>query len=856
MVDPAELTAAEAAAELERLAAEIAHHSRLYHDQDSPEISDADYDALFRRNAAIEALFPDLVRADSPSLVVGATPTSPLAKVRHARPMFSLDNAFSDEDVADFVGRVRRFLRLSDEEPIAFTAEPKIDGLSCSLRYEKNELVQALTRGDGQVGEDVTANVRTIANIPQRLSEEAFGSPDVFEVRGEIYMAKEDFLALNRRLLAEAEAAGDPGRARQFANPRNAAAGSLRQKDAKVTASRPLRFLAWGWGETPSLEAKSQSEQVYLIGKDFPVSPLFKGPIDIAGALAHYRTIERQRADLDYDIDGVVYKIDRLDWQERLGQVGRFPRWAIAHKFPAQRAETTLRAIDIQVGRTGKLTPVARLEPVTVGGVVVTNATLHNADEIERLGVRPGDRIVLQRAGDVIPQIVENLTRDEPREAWHFPTLCPECGSAVVREFNAGTRSFSVDRRCTGGLTCPPQVERSVEHFCGKAGLDIDGLGSETIRTLIEQKFVQRPSDLFDLPKFHDQLVALPRFGETKVLAIEQAIARAQHAPLPRFLQALGFRMIGSERAKMIAGPLDTIEQVIDFADDAKSQIRVRWTGVRSHLGDAFALADIESLRTAAIGFYQRASQSLMRFTDAPGVGPLLADQLLLALIHSWSGFGRIGTFDGRLGSAFSTFANYFPGDRPCKQLSPQHWLRSKRRSIYRIGRQEFQSLAGPRSRRIRSEVRRALSVLAQNAEYILTSIRQDREAYRVLTDLKGFGWAAAESLVENITSATNEPEIQRLSQKMFIERYVPDVRQSQVTGLTLVFTGTLETMGRDEAKAKAEALGARVAGSVSAKTDLVIAGPGAGSKEKKARELGVRVINEAEWNRIVAETG
>jgi len=694
MVDPAELTAAEAAAELERLAAEIAHHSRLYHDQDSPEISDADYDALFRRNAAIEALFPDLVRADSPSLVVGATPTSPLAKVRHARPMFSLDNAFSDEDVADFVGRVRRFLRLSDEEPIAFTAEPKIDGLSCSLRYEKNELVQALTRGDGQVGEDVTANVRTIADIPQRLSEEAFGSPDVFEVRGEIYMAKEDFLALNRRLLAEAEAAGDPGRARQFANPRNAAAGSLRQKDAKVTASRPLRFLAWGWGETPSLEAKSQSEQVYLIGKDFPVSPLFKGPMDIAGALAHYRMIERQRADLDYDIDGVVYKIDRLDWQERLGQVGRFPRWAIAHKFPAQRAETTLRAIDIQVGRTGKLTPVARLEPVTVGGVVVTNATLHNADEIERLGVRPGDRIVLQRAGDVIPQIVENLTRDQPREPWHFPALCPVCSSTAERE------EGEVDYRCTGGLICAAQRVERLIHFCSRGALDIRGLGFQQIEDFFTDGLIHSPADIFRLKE--EQLLARKKDGRVWATNLLAAIEEKRRPDPVRFLFGIGIRHIGSITARDLLKAFGTVEHIAEVAT---------------------AAATDEAART--------------EITAVEGVGPVVAEALV----------------------------DFF---------------------------------AEP----------------------------HNREAW------------------DDLLSECHPMP------------FVHEVRESEVSGKTIVFTGTLETMSREEAKAQAESLGARVSGSVSAKTDLVVAGPGAGSKEKKAKELGIRLIDEAEWNRIVAAAG
>ncbi|MEG3153181.1 NAD-dependent DNA ligase LigA, partial [Sphingomonas sp. ZT3P38] len=397
---------------------------------DAPEISDAAYDALMRRNVAIEAAFPALVRADSPSRHVGAAPAAHLAKVPHARAMLSLDNAFSDDEVVEFIARVRRFLNLGDADRVSLTAEPKIDGLSCSLRYEKRKLVLAATRGDGQMGENVTANVLTIADIPRELPADA---PDVFEVRGEVYMAKDDFLTLNARLLAEAEESGKE--ARQFANPRNAAAGSLRQKDAAITASRPLRFLAHGWGEVTSLTGEAQHDVMKAIESwGFPVHPLFVHCDQVEPALAQYRKIEKQRADLPFDIDGVVYKVDRIDWQGRLGFIGRAPRWALAHKFPAERAETTLNAIDIQVGRTGKLTPVARLEPVTVGGVVVTNATLHNADEIARLGVRPGDRVLLQRAGDVIPQIVENLTKDNPGAPYVFEQKCPICQSEATRE--------------------------------------------------------------------------------------------------------------------------------------------------------------------------------------------------------------------------------------------------------------------------------------------------------------------------------------------------------------------------------------------------------------------------------------
>ncbi len=476
MTDLTQISEADAANELMRLAKTIAHHNKRYHAEDSPEISDADYDALVRRNNALEDAFPHLIRADSPNRLVGAAvEASPLAKVTHAQRMMSLDNAFSGEDVEEFAARVRRFLNLEGDAVVALTAEDKIDGLSCSLRYEKGQLVQAATRGDGSVGEDVTPNVRTISDIPQQLTGDV---PDVFEIRGEVYMAKEDFAALNARLLAEAE---DPEKARQFANPRNAAAGSLRQKDAGITASRPLCFLAHGWGEVSAVPAATQWEMMRTIESwGVPVSPLLRRFESVADVLAHYAEIERQRAELPYDIDGVVYKVDRLDWQARLGFVAKAPRWAIAHKFPAERAQTTLEAIDIQVGRTGKLTPVGRLVPVTVGGVVVSNVTLHNRDEIGRLGVRPGDRVVVQRAGDVIPQVVENLTRDEDRAAYAFPDHCPVCGSEAVAE------EGEVDVRCTGGLICGAQKFERLRHFVSRGALDIEGLGEKSIQEFLE----------------------------------------------------------------------------------------------------------------------------------------------------------------------------------------------------------------------------------------------------------------------------------------------------------------------------------------------------------------------------------
>ncbi|URW75176.1 NAD-dependent DNA ligase LigA [Sphingomonas donggukensis] len=691
MTAPSPATPEDAAAELERLAHDIARHNRLYHTDDAPEISDADYDALMRRNAAIEAAFPELVRADSPARLVGAAPSGHLAKVAHARPMMSLDNAFSAEDVADFVARVRRFLKLAENTPVALTAEPKIDGLSCSLRYEGRRLVRALTRGDGTTGEDVTANVRTIEDVPQSLPADA---PDLVEIRGEIYMAKADFLALNARLLAEAEAAGKD--ARQFANPRNAAAGSLRQKDAAVTASRPLRFLVHGWGEASAVPGDTQYDVIRAVaGWGFPVADTFERCADTAAALAVYDRIEAQRADLPFDIDGVVYKVDRLDWQARLGSVGRAPRWALAHKFPAERAQTTLERISIQVGRTGKLTPVARLEPVTVGGVVVSNATLHNAHEIARLGVREGDRVVIQRAGDVIPQIVENLTRDTERPAYVFPDHCPDCGSEAVAE------EGEVDIRCTGGLICPAQRLERLKHFVSRGALDIEGLGEKTLVEFIDLGWIAEPADIFRLAAHRDALVGREGWQAKSVDALLAAIAAKRAPDAARLLFGLGIRHVGQVTAR------DLMRMFVA----------------------------LPALRAAAEAAREGDADAAHRFALIDGVGPAVVTAL---------------------GDFFHEPHNVRAWDDLLAEIAPPP--------------------------------------------------------------------------------------------------FVVETRASPVSGKTVVFTGTLETMSRDEAKAQAESLGARVAGSVSAKTDLVVAGPGAGSKLKKAAELGIEVIDEAAWGRIVAD--
>lgn len=684
---PADLSEAEAANELMRLAKTIARHDRLYHAEDSPEISDAEYDALVRRNAELEAAFPHLVRPDSPSRKVGhQVAASPLGKVTHEVRMMSLDNAFSPEEVAEWLARMRRFLNLPEAEPLAITAEDKIDGLSCSLRYENGVLVRAATRGDGQVGEDVTANVAHIPDIPQKLPE---GVPAVFEVRGEVYMEKQAFTALNA---AQHEAGG-----KIFANPRNAAAGSLRQKDASVTARRPLRFWAHGWGAASAVPGATQSEVVERLREwGFPVSPLFTRIEGGAGDLiAHFDAIGAARPGLAYDIDGVVYKLDRLDWQERLGFVAKAPRWALAHKFPAERAETVVQGIDIQVGRTGKLTPVGRLAPVLVGGVTVTNVTLHNRDEIARLGLRVGDRVVIQRAGDVIPQVVENLTREEERPAFAFPDHCPECRSEAVAE------EGEVDVRCTGGLVCPAQRTQRLEHFVSRRALDIEGLGEKTIAQFFALGWLESPADIFRLRKRRADILALEGWQEKSVDNLLAAIEAKRQPDAARLLFALGIRHIGEVTAR-------------DLMKHFHELPVLRAVAERARAGDLEGAGEL---------------------TAIDGIGPSVVEAL----------------------------GDFF------------------------------------------------------------------HEPHNV---------AVWEDLLSEVTPP----------------RYEVTTLASRVAGKTVVFTGKLETMSRDEAKAQAERLGAKAAGSVSAKTDLVVAGPGAGSKLKQAAALGIEVTDEAGWAAIVAE--
>jgi len=689
------LTEAAAKAELERLAAEIGEHDKRYFQEDAPTVADADYDALRRRNEAIEARFPGLARPDSPSRRVGAAPAAKFAKVRHAVPMLSLGNAFAPEDVADFVSRVRRFLRLTAEEPIDFTAEPKIDGLSCSLRYEGGRLTNAATRGDGLVGEDVTGNVRTIGDIPDRLRGKSV--PEVCEVRGEVYMSHADFAALNARQAKEER--------QIFANPRNAAAGSLRQLDPAITASRPLRFFAYSYGEMSRIPGDTQSGVLHwLAASGFTINPLIEVCRSVEELLAFHQDIERKRATLGYDIDGVVYKVDRLDLQQRLGFVSRNPRWAIAHKFPAEKATTIVKAIDIQVGRTGALTPVAKLEPVTVGGVVVSNATLHNEDEIARLDVRVGDTVTIQRAGDVIPQVL-GVVEERPRgpKPYRFPKTCPcPLKTPVVREAIAGGEE-GARSHCSGEFACPHQKIEHLRHFVSRRAFDIEGLGEKQIALFYEQGWIKEPADIFTLearnPKI--KLEEQEGFGEVSVRNLFEAIAARREISLERFVYALGMRHVGETTARALAR----------------------------------------------------------------GYG-------------SWKAFHDAG----------------------------------------------LKVAAGE------EETRQEMDNLDQIGDTVIDSVA----AY--------FGEAHNRGIVERLTK-----------QVRILDAEQP-AASSPVAGKTVVFTGSLEKMTRDEAKAMAERLGAKTAGSVSKKTHYLVAGPGAGSKLAKATEMGVTVLTEDDWFALIGE--
>ncbi len=704
--DVADLTKAQARTEWKRLALELEEHDRLYYQEDAPKVSDAEYDALRSRFNAIESRFPEFVTPESPSQKVGAAPSGRFKKVRHAMPMLSLDNAFAEEDVRDFVGRITRFLKLSDDR-IDFSAEPKIDGLSMSLRYEGGELVTAATRGDGAEGEDVTANIRTLEDVPQKLKGR--NVPDICEVRGEVYMTKKAFLALNERQ----NAAGDT----VFANPRNSAAGSLRQKDPSITASRPLGFFAYAWGEMSAMPEATQSGMIHWFERcGFKTNPLTRLCHSVDELLAFHHRIEERRAELDYDIDGVVYKVDRIDWQERLGFVSRTPRWAIAHKFPAERAMTVLKDIEIQVGRTGSFTPVGKLDPVGVGGVIVQNVTLHNEDYIKGIGnkgemlregrdIRIGDTVVVQRAGDVIPQVVDVVIDKRPKDAkeFHFPKKCPcPLHTDVVREETA-TGEEGARARCTGEFACPFQKIEHLKLFCSRRAFDIDGLGEKQIEFFFEQGWVREPADIFTL---HDRnkkikLEEVEGYGETSVRNLFNAIEARRRIALERFIYALGMR----------------------------------------HVGETTALA------------------------LARGYG-------------SWEAFH----------------------------------------------------------------------------DACLKVARGDEEAIADMDALDQIGDTVIQSIAAYFKESHNRGIVERLTKEVTILDAERPKSNSTVAGKTVVFTGALERMTRDEAKAMAERLGAKVSGSVSKKTDYVVAGPGAGSKLAEAKKHEVAVLTEEEWLKLVGD--
>jgi DNA ligase (NAD+) len=771
----ADLTETEAVEELTALADEIAQHDIRYHQQDDPTISDADYDALKRRNADIEARFPHLVRENSPSLRVGAARSEQFRPVEHGVPMLSLDNAFADEEAVEFDARVRRFLRLTGDEPVAYTAEPKIDGLSCSIRYENGLLMQAATRGDGRVGEDVTQNVRTISEIPKRLS--GTGWPEVIEIRGEVYLGHEEFAALN----AAAEAAGQ----KTYANPRNAAAGSLRQIDSRITAQRPLRFFAYAWGFHSSPFAAGQWEALQLLKawgfQTTPESQCVGGP---DGLLAAYRNMETARPKLGYDIDGVVYKVDRLDWQQRLGFITRTPRWAIARKFPAQQARTVLEAIDIQVGRTGAITPVARLHPVTVGGVVVVNATLHNADEIARKDVRVGDTVILQRAGDVIPQIVSVVLDERPADAepFQFPTHCPcPLHTEIVRETTAAGAE-TVVRRCSGEFACPFQKLAHLRHFVSRRAFDIEGLGEKQLTLFTERGWLDSPADIFRLHQKRAELLETDRFGETSVTNLLESIETRRNIALDRFIYGLGIRHVGETTSLALARHFEAVEHFVETAKVAAEQMA----------GPLYAeLSDLDGLGPTAVA-------AVLDFARAPRQALLIP-----------------------------------------KELSLEEHLR----------------LAIPK---LNSKARAALAQrfgdwASFEAAVTQAAAETPGDAFLEVASVDAVGVVAARMIAEFFGEDHNRALVDRLLAELTVMPAERPKTDTVVAGKTIVFTGALEKMTRDEAKAQAETLGAKVSGSVSKKTDLVVAGPGAGSKLKTATDLGIEVITEDEWLALVA---
>jgi len=853
--EPIETSLADARAEHARLAEDIARYDRAYYQEDAPLVPDSEYDAARRRYEALEKAFPELVTEESLTKKVGATPSEKFAKVKHAVPMLSLGNVFSDEEVHDFVARVRRFLGLAESATVACTAEPKIDGLSCTIRYERGHLVQAATRGDGYEGEDVTNNIRTLKEVPRRLHD---GAPEVLEVRGEVYMTHAAFAALNQRQ----QAAGK----QIFANPRNAAAGSLRQLDSRITAERPLHFFAYGWGEVSELPAKTQWGVLEAFRRyGLHVNPRTKLCESVEEMLAHYRAIEADRATLGYDIDGVVYKVDDIALQERLGFVSRAPRWAVAHKFPAERATTILRDIEIQVGRTGALTPVARLEPVTVGGVVVSNATLHNEDEIARKDIRIGDTVVVQRAGDVIPQIVEVVAGKRPAHAkpYEFPHVCPRCGSHAIREVNARTGKMEAARRCSGGLVCPAQVTEKVKHFVSRMAFDIEGLGDERVEELFSIDFISEPADVFLIeeknrnaqPKLED----LSGWGERSVGKLFAAIRERRSVRLDRFIFALGIRHVGEATAKLMARKFVKGSVFSEFVSTLDRDRKSIWftairnlkrvdDGVSGSLDEWVELAS----RTRSAFWQQRSSWTPLFLT--PGVGEIFAKAILVdvaqrsrfvavneltdEVIYDWIADGKFGS--RRLQKTLASI----PSDEPSFGERVRYALAGSVSAwgqyVEYLGDLGFHSSAPN------------WLILAEATEELLG---EEFKLVKEINSIEGIGDTISYAVLDFFSEQRNVGYVQRLLVGDDLHAPLVEVLpmeivsgSSPVAGKTVVFTGSLERLTRDEAKAQAERFGAKVAASVSKKTDLVVAGPGAGSKLAKAAELGIEVISEDEW--------
>ncbi len=847
-----DLTAKEAKAEHTRLVLTIDKHDVAYHQKDAPTISDAEYDALKRRLLEVETRFPELVTLDSPSVKVGAKPSEKFAKVRHARPMLSLDNAFTESEVADFLARVRRFLNLGDDQVLEISVEPKIDGLSASLRYENGELTVGATRGDGAEGENVTANLKTVKGIPHTLKDKE--PPAVFEVRGEVYFPKDKFAALNEKLVA---AGKEP-----YANPRNTAAGSLRQLDASITASRDLHFFGYAWGEVSELPAETQAGVVKQLGKwGFATNPLMKVLTTHEEIMAYYAGIEAQRADLPYDIDGVVYKVNRLDLQERLGFVSRSPRWAIAHKFPAEKAETELLEIDIQVGRTGVLTPVARLKPVTVGGVVVTNATLHNEDEIKRKDIRIGDTVRLQRAGDVIPQVIGVVEEKRPKgtRRFVFPTHCPICKSLAVRDVNPKTGELSVARRCTGGLVCAAQAKERLRHFVSRGTLDIEGLGAKTIDEFYDDGTVRSPVDIFTLEKRDETsdapIAARKGWGQTSADNLFASINGKRRVPLWRLIAALGIDDVGEVAAKKIAdhfGGLSALTQSISDVEVRRAALWVAFATMAREAagakGDQVAgvLEDQgwQNVALSARSVQTKAVHRLMPLALHKGIGIESVKALFLSAI----GEADEGAAIEPAGLAAAAKRAKFSEAKIETAGGPKIVTARLNETLGDISEATAAWLGGGDAAKVEAALACRLFPLMEQ-----TVAKEDR-ILASLTNISGIGLSIASSLVAFFDEAGNRAVVDALAAE--IETYVEQVKVSDaspVVGKTVVFTGTLEKMTRQEAKAKAESLGAKVSGSVSAKTDLVVAGPGAGSKLKEAEKHGVQVLDEDGWLALIA---